>query len=406
VLTPAATAPRAGALASVHPETLAYALHTSGTTGDPKLIGVPHRAVVNYLRWCVDTYQPAAGSHTPVHSPLGFDLTVTALFAPLVSGGTIDLLPADAGLEALGEALAAGADGLLKITPAHLDAVGQQLRLCGVRPGVGSVVVGGEQLRRRHLEPWRGLAPDGPVFNEYGPTETTVGCCVFRTGADAEDPVPIGRPIHGTSAYVLDDGCPVAAGVPAELHVGGDGLARGYLGQPGLTAERFMPDPFGAGTRLYRTGDLARLGGDGMLRFVGRRDRQVKVRGYRVEPAEIEQVLCRHPGVRQAAVVPEAGSGGRHRLVTYWVAVPEDDPPADDRGLAAWLAARLPAYLVPDAFVRLPTLPLTARGKVDYAALPALATARRDALLALAEGLTDAAAREMLAMAKTGGGAQ
>jgi acyl-coenzyme A synthetase/AMP-(fatty) acid ligase len=277
--------------------------------------------------------------------------------------------------------------------------------------------VGGEQLRRSHLAPWRAvLSATTPIVNEYGPTEATVGCVAHDTTiATGEDPVPIGRPIAGVTAHVLDDGFPVPFGVPAELYVGGAGLARGYLGQPGPTAERFVPDPSGVGARLYRTGDIAWLGVDGQFRYTGRRDQQVKVRGYRVEPAEIEQELLAHPGVRNAAVVPTAGARGELRLVAYWVAADAAPPgadgtpapggppgPAADQGLASWLAKRLPPFLVPAEFVQLPALPLTPGGKTDRARLPDPVSARREAMLAAIEDLPDDAVRELLESARAG----
>jgi amino acid adenylation domain-containing protein len=381
-----------GKLPPVHPASLAYVLSTSGTTGQPKLIGVPHSAVLNYAHMCADRYGLAPGMRALSHSSITFDLTVTALLAPLATGGTVDLLPDDAGPEALGAALARDGSDLLKITPAHLEAVGRQLRLLAVTPQVGCVVVGGEPLRHGHLAPWAGL---GHVVNEYGPTEATVGCCTYRMADDSADPVPIGRPIAGTSAHVLDDGLPVPAGVAGELFVGGACLARGYLGQPGLTAERYVPDPFGLGARLFRTGDRACWEADGHLRFLGRLDRQVKVRGYRIEPAEIEHALRQHPAVREAVVA------GSPRFIAYWVPDGADDVP--EQALRHWLAERLAAYLVPDGFVRLPALPLTRRGKVDHAALSDPDTARRHALLTFAEGLDEEAVRDLLAT--TGRGA-
>ncbi|HLX47123.1 MAG TPA: amino acid adenylation domain-containing protein [Streptosporangiaceae bacterium] len=404
--------------APAHPAALAYVMQTSGSTGSPKSIGVPHGAVLNYLAWCAQAYRIGPGCRAFLHSPAGFDLSVTALLAPLLAGGTVDVLPT--GTETLGESLAAVGGGFLKITPAHLEALGHQLQGTGSTPRLDCLVVGGEQLWRRHLAPWRELlSATTPVVNEYGPTEATVGCVAHGTTvATGEDPVPIGRPIAGVTAHVLDDGFPVPFGVPAELYVGGAGLARGYLGQPGPTAERFVPDPSGVGARLYRTGDIAWLGTDGQFRYTGRRDQQVKVRGYRVEPAEIEQELLAHPGVRNAAVVPTAGARGERRLVAYWVAAdpapPREDgdpaapsPPVQggpvaEHGLASWLAKRLPAHLVPAEFVQLPALPLTPGGKTDRARLPDPVSARREALLTAIEELTDDAVRELLESARAG----
>ncbi len=371
----------------VHPLALAYVIATSGTTGTPNLVGVPHVAVVNYLDWCAENYGLSPGVRTPVHSSAAFDLTVTSLLGALCTGGTAQLLPPDE----LAGAIAAGATGPLKITPAHLEAVGHQA-------GPACVVVGGEQLRRNHLRTWH----TEPVINEYGPTEATVGCVTHRARPDdREDPVPIGRAIPGMRAQVLHDGLPVPTGTVAELHLGGVGLARGYLGRPGLTAERFLPAPVGFGERLYRTGDLAWLGTDGLLRYAGRVDRQLKIRGHRVEPGEIEHELCRHPAVRQAAV-SAVSVGGSPRLVGYWVPRHEFDidDEGESRGLREWLARRLPSHLVPAELVRLPAMPLSAHGKVDHRRLTDPAAARRDALVRFAAGLSDDAAAELLAAAR------
>jgi amino acid adenylation domain-containing protein len=380
-----------------YPAGLAYALCTSGSTGSPKLIGVPHAAVVNYLQWCADRYLPGAG-RTPVHSPLSFDLTVTMLLAPLAAGGTAHLLAPDAPPEALGTVLAGGAAGPLKITPAHLEAVGKQLQALAAQPASACLVVGGERLHRGHLAPWLELAGQLPVINEYGPSEATVGCCTYRTTvAQAAQHVPIGVPITGVSTCVLDAGLEVPQGVVAELHVGGIGLARGYLGLPGLTASRFLPDHRCAGGRLYRTGDLVRLDDDGLLHFVGRADRQIKIRGYRVEPAEIEHQLGAHPSVHAAAVVGMDAPGGRRRLVGYWVPTSPDQVAPD---LAGWLARRLPTYLVPAEFIRLSTLPLTRNGKVDYPTLADPHYARRHVAVNRVEALSDAEVQQLLAQAR------
>ena len=247
---------------------------------------------------------------------------MTSLFAPLLCGGRVDLLPEEQGVEALVEALRRGGDySLVKITPAHLQLLGQQLAPHEAAGRTRAFVVGGEQLTDEHLAFWRENAPETLVINEYGPTETVVGCCVYRVprGEPSPGAVPIGRPIANTRLYVLDARLePAPVGVPGELYIGGDGVARGYLGRPGLTAERFVPDPFGPpGGRLYRTGDRARWRAGGELEYLGRGDDQVKVRGYRVELGEVEAAVARHPGVREAAVVGPRGHPRRpkaHRL--------------------------------------------------------------------------------------------
>lgn len=370
-----------GLPSTTDPAALAYALPTSGSTGVPKLVGVPHSAVANYLRWCAAEYAPGAG-RTPVHSPVTFDLTVTSLLAPLIAGGTVELIPADT----LGDVLAAGTAGPLKMTPGHFAAVGTQMKVMQRRPAVSCVVLGGEALRRQHLAPWTGLI-EARIVNEYGPTEATVGCSVHDVALDTlEDPIPIGRPITGASIHVLDDGLPVPDGVVAELAIGGAGLARGYLRRPSETAARFVPDPFGMGQRVFRSGDLGHRDRDGLLHYIGRADRQMKVRGHRIEPGEVEHVLCQHPAVLHAAVVFSRTSG----LTGYWVGG------ADIDDLHHWLRDRLPPCMIPDLLLRLPVLPLTARGKVDYAALPDPRDGRRETLIALAARIPDETARQLI----------
>jgi hypothetical protein len=237
---------------------------------------------------------------------------------------------------------------------------------------VRQVLAGGDVLLpevvRSYLD---GLPTDGWLINGYGPTENTTftACHRMRALPMHATSVPIGRPVHNTRVYVLDEALnPVPVGMPGELYTGGAGLARGYWNRPSLTAERFVPDPFGhAGARLYRTGDLARWLPDGTLAFLGRADTQVKVRGFRIETGEVEQALLRHPAIREAVVVAR-GEGHDKRLVGYVVAPGEAVPPSD---LQTFLREQLPEYMVPTIFVTLAQLPLGPTGKVDRKALPA-----------------------------------
>jgi len=260
---------------------------------------------------------------------------------------------------------------VLKITPSHLRAL-----LGGAAPGDvlprGVLVVGGEALRWDLVARIRALEPSCALLNHYGPTETTVGCTTYDVDAtpraDAAT-VPIGTPIDGAWAYVLDAALePVPAGVPGELVVGGAGVANGYAGDPAETAARFVADPGDASRRAYRTGDRVRRLRDGAIEFLGRVDDQVKIRGYRVEPGEIEAVLARHPEIRQAAVALD-DSAGEARLVAYLVSA--NEPSVEE--LQSFLAVSLPDYMVPSAFATLEALPFTASGKVDRRALVGLA---------------------------------
>jgi amino acid adenylation domain-containing protein/non-ribosomal peptide synthase protein (TIGR01720 family) len=366
-------------------ESLAYVLYTSGSTGRPKGVMVSHRGLLHYLGWSSRAYL-GGGSGAPLLSPLGFDLTVTSLFTPLLAGQPLVLLPEGEGPDDLADSLR-GRRGFafVKLTPAHLEVLEHGLP-AEARAGLaGALVLGGEALPAQSLAAWRACAPSLRLINEYGPTEAVVGCCVYEVppGRLPEGQIPIGRPIPGTRLYVLDERlAPFPAGVAGELYIGGDGLARGYLDRPALTAERFVPDPFGdrPGGRLYRTGDLVRHRPDGNLEFLGRVDHQVKVRGFRIEPGEIEAALLRCAGVREAVVAAREDAPGSRRLVAYVVSDVMSEPgaPAPQARLRETLQASLPAHMIPAAFVALDALPLTANGKVDRRALPAPATARPD----------------------------
>ncbi len=369
-------------LSSVTPANLAYVIYTSGSTGKPKGAMISHRGLVNYLTWTRLAYPLALGQGAPVHSSISFDLTVTAFWAPLMQGRPIWLLPEEEGVEALSSTLAAQGDfSLVKITPAHLQLLGQQLSPSLASSRTRAFIIGGENLTHDHLAFWLTHAPHTALVNEYGPTETVVGCCCYWAPHDCPHPgvIPIGRPILNTRLYVLDAHLqPVPVGVPGELFIGGVGVGRGYLNRPDLTRERFLPDPFSTdpAERLYRTGDLVRYLPDGNLECLGRIDFQVKIRGFRVELGEIEAALSRHPAIRENVVWVREDNGLR-RLVAYLVPADPASPPSASE-LRDFLRRSLPDYMLPAAFVLLQALPLTANGKVDRKALPAPEAARPD----------------------------
>ncbi|WP_329022623.1 non-ribosomal peptide synthetase [Streptomyces sp. NBC_01423] len=357
-----------------HLDNAAYVIYTSGSTGRPKGVVVTHRGLGNYLEWSVRAYRVADGGGAPLVSPLRFDLSVTTLFCPLLAGRPVVLVEEGQELDRLSRMLGRDVEhGLIKLTPAHLDALDKSVPPVEIQAD-GYLVVGGESLHGRTVEAWRKRAPGLRVVNEYGPTETVVGCCVYEVDdrTDLSGTVPIGRPIANTGLYVLDTNMkPVARGAVGELFIGGAGVARGYWNRPGLTAERFVPDPFAAepGARLYRTGDLVRMRPDGELECLGRADTQVKVRGYRVELEEIEAALTRLAAVREAVVLLREDRPGEHRLAAYVTPAGDGSGCAED-GLRAELRSGLPEYMVPDHFVVLDELPLAQSGKVDRRALP------------------------------------
>jgi len=354
------------------PSALAYIIHTSGSTGVPKGVGVTHEGLARYLASAARLYMTGAKQGSLVHSSLSFDLTVTSLFLPWLRGGSVHLLADEASLDELARALCAGEFGLVKMTPSHLEALQALLGPTAPELRVGTLVLGGEALHEAALEWWRKHAPGATIINEYGPTEAIVGCSVHdasRPGQGTE--VPIGRPLPGVRLYVLDPaGERVPLGVPGELYIGGRGLATGYFGRGDLTAASFLPDPWTAepGARMYRTGDRVCSLADGSLVYLGRLDRQVKVRGFRIEPGQVEAVMLGCPGVERAVVVLRRTDHGDARLVGYYTCATAGA--VDPQALATFLRARLPSYEVPAALGELDELPLTVHGKLDESALP------------------------------------
>jgi natural product biosynthesis luciferase-like monooxygenase protein/amino acid adenylation domain-containing protein/non-ribosomal peptide synthase protein (TIGR01720 family) len=353
------------------PHHAAYVLFTSGSTGRPKGVVVEHRQLAHATRARFEVYG-APGICVSL-SPFTFDASLAGLFWTLTHGGTLRF--PDSGVMDDPRALAAS---LVKHGVTHLIGVPvlyAQILAAAPAGGLSSlraVTVGGEACPRELVRAHHEALPKTPLFNEYGPTEATIWSTVHRVDPAEMGPVPIGRPIPGARVYVLDTRLqPVPSGVPGELYVGGAGVARGYLGRPELTSERFLADPFDAspGARLYRTGDRVRWRKDGVLEFLGRQDGQVKVRGYRIELGEVEAALGAHPGLREVAVAArEDGRGGR-RLVGY--VVPQERPGPTADALRAFVRERLPEYMVPSAFVEREALPRTRNGKVDVGALPA-----------------------------------
>ncbi len=305
------------------PRSLAYILYTSGSTGQPKGVQIEHRSLVNYVGWAQAAYGIDAGSRFALFTSLAFDLTATAIFPPLLAGGSIALVPEALDHLTLRTILHDSGANALKLTPTHLQLITQ---LEGAAPrGFRTLIVGGEQLTMTLARKAQArFGADCRIVNEYGPTEATIGCVchVFDAARDGDlAAVPIGVPGRNMQAHLLDaDRRPVARGASGELYLAGDCLARGYLDRPDLNRERFVK--LLDGRRAYRTGDLARLNGRGLLEFLGRADEQVKIRGHRIEPGEIEAVIAAQPGVAQALVVGRAragGAGGDPILCAYYV---------------------------------------------------------------------------------------
>jgi amino acid adenylation domain-containing protein len=356
------------------PETLAYVIYTSGSTGRPKGAMISHGGLTNYLLWCKTAYPVGEGEGAPFFSPLAFDLTVTSLFVPLLCAKTVFVVPEEDSMESLYTSHCPdNGNTFVKLTPAHLQLLNLSVTKETSRTWAHSFVIGGEALTSDLVSSCRKNFPQARIFNEYGPTETVVGCCAHevRDIALLSGTVPIGRPIANTTMYVLNEEMePMPVGVTGEIYIGGAGLARGYVGRPDLTAERFVANPFSAtpGERLYRTGDLGRWLPDETIECLGRTDYQVKIRGYRVELNEIETVLEQQREIVQAAVAALIDKSGEKFLVAYFV--PADTTWNPGRDLKDRLKSRLPQYMVPNIYIRLKSMPLTTNGKIDRRALP------------------------------------
>ena len=354
--------------ALLHPAHPAYVIYTSGSTGRPKGVVVTHQSLVNYLSRAREAYPDLAG-RTLLVSPVSFDLSVTGLYGCLVSGGAVCLGEVDDELPAL--AAEVGGFTFMKATPSHLPLLAGLPASC---VPTGQLMLGGEALPAALLAEWRQRHPGLALVNHYGPTEATVGCLDYTLGPGDQVPdlvVPVGRPMWNTRVFVLDASLGlVPPGVAGELYVAGAGLARGYLGRPGLTAERFVACPYaGPGERMYRTGDLARWNRDGQIEYLGRADDQVKIRGFRIELGEIEAVLAGLDGVAQAAVTVREDQPGDQRLTGY--VVPAAGAELDPVALRQACGRKLPGYMVPTAIMVLGRLPLNANRKLDRKALPA-----------------------------------
>ncbi len=364
-----------GGVPTAGAENLAYVIYTSGSTGHPKGVAVPHRAVHNLVR---DTnYVPLQESDVVAQvSNSSFDAATFEVWGALLSGARLVIIEKDVALapHALAAQLEAHSVTVMFLTTALFNHMARELP--AAFRGLRHLLFGGEVVEPKWVREVLEKGRPGRLLHVYGPTETTTFATWQEVTSVSEQAhlVPIGRPLTNVQIYLLDEPLrPVPVGVPGALYIGGCGLARGYLDQPALTAERFIPDPFSSevGARLYQTGDLARFRPDGCVEFLGRSDEQVKIRGFRVEPGEVEALLSAHPQLAQAAVVVREDAPGDRRLVAYYVAKEGEAREMGGAGeLRRYLSARLPVYMVPAAFVQLEALPLNANGKVDRRALP------------------------------------
>jgi amino acid adenylation domain-containing protein len=350
---------------AVRPENLAYVIYTSGSTGKPKGVAIQHHSAVALIDWAGRTYQPADFAGVLASTSTCFDLSIFELFVPLSLGGTIILAANALQLSTLS---AAEQVTLINTVP---SAMVELLNMRAVGTNVRVVNLAGEPLHNALAQQIHELGTVERLYNLYGPSEDTTYSTFALINRGAGEAPSIGRPVSVTQAYLFDARMQlVPQGVPGELYIGGEGLARCYLGKPALTAERFLPDPFAEqqGGRLYRTGDLARYMPDGNLQFLGRIDNQVKIRGFRIELGEIEATLLSHPNVKEAVVSLTEVSGNDKRLVAYVVAV---NSPITPEELRSFVRMTLPIHMIPSAWVTLDSMPLTPNGKIDRRALPA-----------------------------------
>jgi amino acid adenylation domain-containing protein/non-ribosomal peptide synthase protein (TIGR01720 family) len=350
---------------AINSENLAYVIYTSGTTGNPKGTLLRHKNVINYVTWGARFYVKEESCHFPLFTSLSFDLTVTSLFIPLITGNKLVIYrDSDEGL-LIERVVKENKVDIIKLTPSHLKVV-NQLKLDNSR--LKSFIVGGEELKTDTAgDTLRQFGENINIYNEYGPTETAVGCMIhaYDINMDTGLAVPIGKPSDNVRIYILDSHLDLLPlGIIGEIYIAGAGVARGYLNRDQLTAEKFLDDPFVPGEKMYKSGDLGRWNLDKVLEFFGRSDEQVKIRGYRIEPGEIEKQLLKFAGIKDAVVALAKANVSQPELCAYMVV--EAGIELDVTKLREFLSHDLPAYMLPAEFVTVDNIPLTRNGKVDH----------------------------------------
>ncbi|MCY7931339.1 non-ribosomal peptide synthetase, partial [Bacillus inaquosorum] len=348
---------------------LAYVIYTSGSTGRPKGVLIEHRGLTNYIWWAKEVYVKGEKTNFPLYSSISFDLTVTSIFTPLVTGNTIIVYDGEDKTALLASIVQDPRVDIIKLTPAHLQVL-KEMNIAD-KTAVRRMIVGGENLSTRLAQSiHKQFEGRIEICNEYGPTETVVGCMIYRYDAvkDRRESVPIGTAAANMSIYVLDENIkPAPVGVPGEIYISGAGVARGYLNRPELTAEKFVDDPFEPGAKMYKTGDLAKWLADGNIEYAGRMDEQVKIRGYRIELGEIEAALHQEEAIKEAVVTAREDIHGFKQLCAYYVSGGQ----ITVSRLRKQLSHTLASYMVPAYFIELDEMPLTSNGKINRKGLPA-----------------------------------
>lgn len=356
----------------------AYIIYTSGTTGRPKGALIEHTGLVNYITFAAENYVKGESVNFPLYTSLSFDLTVTSIFTPLVTGNSLIIYSGDDKEMFIRQIVCDSSIGVVKLTPSHMKLIRDIKPLDGVS-SLKRLIVGGEELEtslaREIYENFNGKIE---IYNEYGPTETVVGCMIYRFDPEQDKArtVSIGKPASNMQIYILDKFMqPLAYGVPGEMVIGGAGVCRGYINNPEMTSNKFITKRFGKKEgRLYKTGDLARWTLDGNVEFLGRIDKQVKIRGYRIELMEIENRLISHDSVKEALVLDRTDPRGDKYLCAYIVSKTQTDSSITTSELRKYLSVHLPDYMIPTHFITIPHIPLNVHGKVDVRALEASGT--------------------------------
>lgn len=348
------------------PDDPAYVIYTSGSTGKPKGVMIEHHSLLNYIYWAKNTYVSLEQETFPLYSSLAFDLTATSIFTPLISGGTIVIYRNDTSEYVVDRILRENRCTIMKLTPAHLVLLKDRDNRNSC---IGKLIVGGENLSvDLARDVYDSFGGNVTIYNEYGPTEATVGCMIYRYNPDTDMAcsVPIGCAVGNTRIYVMDKNRnPVPVGIPGEIYISGEGIARGYLNQPELTAMRFVENPYCNKRIMYRTGDMAKYNSLDCVDFIGRIDDQVKINGYRIELEEIEHCLREYRDIDQAIVVPISNEMVK-AIYAYYISKHD----VNEHELRTFLKERLPEYMIPAVFIRLESFPLTINVKIDKSLLP------------------------------------